>query len=108
MLHRATWRFRCACGATFCAACRETPYHDGRTCEEHRAPKCTFCGDVVVSSDGPWTARSSTRAMRRYLRERGLLEPTINEKQDLVDLCERARGACGACGPGLAKRCAKK
>lgn len=108
VLHRATWRFRCACGATFCAACRETPYHDGRTCEEHRAPKCTFCGDVVVSSDAPWTARSSTRAMRRYLRERGLLEPTINEKRDLVDLCERARGACGACGPGLAKRCAKK
>ena len=69
VLHRATWRFRCACGATFCAACRETPYHDGRTCEEHRAPKCTFCGDVVVSSDGPWTCLLYTSPSPRDKRQ---------------------------------------
>lgn len=42
-------RFRCAlCRATFCAACRASPYHEGFTCAQHAAPRCTYCGEPAL------------------------------------------------------------
>ena len=67
VLHRAKHRFRCACGADFCAACRAVPYHDGLTCEEHARP--------------PRRAASSTpdRAARRPGAPRAAAAPPRGE-----------------------------
>jgi len=52
---REQHRFLCRnCKTEFCDQCHIIPYHDNRTCEEHRAymeaSHCRFCGSIVVSS----------------------------------------------------------
>ena len=50
--HRARYRFRCpVCVRIACRKCEMEPYHDGRTCEEHKifqdSKKCRYCDTVV-------------------------------------------------------------
>lgn len=42
-------RYRCAfCSTDFCDACSTTPYHDGFTCEEFAAPRCSLCRETPL------------------------------------------------------------
>lgn len=53
--HYSTYRLRCrSCAADFCASCRVTPYHLGRTCEQHAeyqtSKHCRFCAEQLIPS----------------------------------------------------------
>jgi hypothetical protein len=54
--HYANHRCRCPnCKVDFCVGCNSTPYHIGKTCEQHlqfvSAKKCKYCNAVINNSN---------------------------------------------------------
>ena len=47
-IHMSKYRVRCGqCSKNFCSKCKVEPYHQGKTCEQHKefkeARKCRYC-----------------------------------------------------------------
>ncbi|KAL0214870.1 hypothetical protein P9112_007054 [Eukaryota sp. TZLM1-RC] len=54
--HKSKYRGRCgSCGNVFCAQCKESPYHDGFTCDAwvdfKNSRHCKWCEGVIDSND---------------------------------------------------------
>jgi E3 ubiquitin-protein ligase MYCBP2 len=102
MCHKATNRFRCRmCTIDFCGACREFPYHLGRSCEEVAedkvAAKCLFCEALLRRwPDDKELHLRSVKALQSQLEREDVDAAWCVEKGDLVAVHRFVARVCDA------------
>ncbi|KAK9824279.1 hypothetical protein WJX72_009118 [[Myrmecia] bisecta] len=111
--HKTQHRYRCAaCHLDFCDECRASPYHDGYTCEEHRAPKCLYCAEPIMDPvrQPEELDRLSVKQLTQLLSGVQADSRWCMEKAELLGLAHHVVTICRspACQGKLREACTKE